>query len=174
MPWHRMDIAILTKKNESYKYCDRENENFGWTKRLITRESFGNSLWVRLSLVIIEWVIRLWLFVTSVGDICCKGGKLMVIWWACDGRRTMCTVVVIRIVLRPPYDVCDGRHTMNLSAFSVYEKQRMNVSKGVIRVAESYTGDTKTRSHPNLLFGWLLKYRVKFIVLALDIQGSWD
>jgi len=50
----------------------------------------------------------------------------------------------------------------------------MNVSKGVIRVAESYTGDTKTRSHPNLLFRWLLKYRVKFIVLALDIQGSRD
>ena len=86
----------------------------------------------------------------------------------------MCTVVVIRIVLRPSYDVCDGRHIMNLSAFSVYEKQRMNVSKGVIRVAESYTGDTKTRSHPNLLFEWLLKYRVKFIVLALDIQGSRD
>ena len=82
--------------------------------------------------------------------------------------------VVIRIVLRPPYDVYDGRHTMNLSAFPVYEKQRMNVSKGVIRVAESYIGDTKTRSHLNLLFRWLLKYRVKFIVLALDIQGSQD
>ena len=77
-------------------------------------------------------------------------------------------------VRRPPHDVYDGRHTMSLSAFSVYEKQRMNVSKGVIRVAESYTGGIKMITHPNMLFEWVLKYRVKFIVLALDIQGSRD
>lgn len=30
-----------------------------------------------------------------------------------DGRRTVCTAVVIQHVLQPPYNVYDGRHTLS-------------------------------------------------------------